>query len=535
MISSFTGEYPFILDTDASGVGLGAVLSQRYPNGDRVLGYFSYSLSAKERGWSITEREAYAIVKAVRHFRHIIAGMPFTVVTDHHALRYLLEMKDPYGKINRWVTELQQYQLSIQHRSGVNHSNADAMSRPPVVQPSPDADHHPCDEPDGTVSLRDLLSHVAPRPPSSPGISDVSINASTTILPSSPDPVLLSQQLPPINRIQELQRQDPVLVGYITYIQDGSLKNVAPDIRPLLMDLDNYSLTDGTLYHHWRPPSAGPVPPKDRIQLAVPQELRKLVLPAHHENILAGHRGFAGTFNRLRRNYFWPGMRADVHSWVNSCLPCARRKRDRRGATTGLKGIAGSDRPFDTIAMDFLGPLPVTPNGNKYILVVNDYATRYVCAFPLKTADAPAVSQVLIERVFLEYGPPATILSDRGPHFHNALIEAITQLFMARHVFSSGYRPQTAGITERFNQTLLDLLAMYVDKNQRNWDQLVPYVVFAYRTLYNPTVKNVPFYLLHGYEPVLPHELPLLPPHANQSAADREWNMVAQRLNSLVW
>ena len=181
--------------------------------------------------------------------------------------------------------------------------------------------------------------------------------------------------------------------------------------------------------------------------------------------------------------------------------------------------------------MDFLGPLPVTPNGNKYILVVNDYATRYVCAFPLKTADAPAVSQVLIERVFLEYGPPATILSDRGPHFHNALIEAITQLFMARHVFSSGYRPQTAGITERFNQTLLDLLAMYVDKNQRNWDQLVPYVVFAYRTLYNPTVKNVPFYLLHGYEPVLPHELPLLPPHANQSAADREWNMVAQRLN----
>ena len=80
------------------------------------------------------------------------------------------------------------------------------------------------------------------------------------------------------------------------------------------MDLDNYSLTDGTLYHHWRPPSAGPVPPKDRIQLVVPQELRKLVLTAHHENILAGHRGFAGTFNRLRRNYFWPGMRADVHS-----------------------------------------------------------------------------------------------------------------------------------------------------------------------------------------------------------------------------
>ena len=72
---------------------------------------------------------------------------------------------------------------------------------------------------------------------------------------------------------------------------------------------------------------------------------------------------------------------------------------------------------------------------------------------------------------------------------------------------------------------------MYVDKHQRNWDVLVPYVLFAYRTLYNPTVKNVPFYLLFGYEPILPHEFPLLPPHVNQSQADRHWNTLAHRLN----
>jgi len=87
-------------------------------------------------------------------------------------------------------------------------------------------------------------------------------------------------------------------------------------------------------------------------------ELRKMVLAAHHENILAGHRGFAGTFNRLRRNYFWPGMRVDTNSWVNSCLTCARRKKDRRSGTAGLKGVSGAGLPFDTIAMDFLGPLP---------------------------------------------------------------------------------------------------------------------------------------------------------------------------------
>jgi len=82
------------------------------------------------------------------------------------------------------------------------------------------------------------------------------------------------------------------------------------------------------------------------------------------------------------------------------------------------------------------------------------------------------------------------------------------------------------------NQTLLDILARYIDRHQKDWDQLLPYVLFAYRTLYNPVVKNVPFYLLFGYEPILPHELPLLPPHLNQSEADRQWNVVAHRLNN---
>ena len=180
--------------------------------------------------------------------------------------------------------------------------------------------------------------------------------------------------------------------------------------------------------------------------------------------------------------------------------------------------------------MDFLGPLPETADGHKYILVVNDYATRYCLAFPTKTAKAPEVAKILVRNVFLEYGPPSVILSDRGRHFLNDLVAAIEQLFTVRHVFSSGYRPQTAGITERLNQTLCDLLAMYVERHQQDWDEVLPYVIFAYRTLYNPTVKEVPFFLLYGYEPVLPHQLFELPPHLNQSLAEEERNKVAHRL-----
>jgi len=94
-----------------------------------------------------------------------------------------------------------------------------------------------------------------------------------------------------------------------------------------------------------------------------------------------------------------------------------------------------------------------------------DYANRYCCAFPLATADAKSTATTLVTKVFLEYGPPSVILSDRGTHFNNDLIAAIEDLFLIRHVFSSGYRPQTAAITERMNQTLCDLLAMYVERH----------------------------------------------------------------------
>jgi len=172
-----------------------------------------------------------------------------------------------------------------------------------------------------------------------------------------------------------------------------------------------------------------------------------------------------------------------------------------------------------------------TKAGNQYILVVNDYATRYCLAFPTKKASAKSVANILVKRVFLEHGPPGIILSDRGPHFTAELVAAIEELFLTRHVFSSGYRPQTAGITERMNQTLCDLLAMYVERHQTDWDELLPYVVFAYRTLYHPTVKEVPFFLLYGYEPILPHQMHELPPHLNQSLAAQERNKVAQHLN----
>lgn len=183
------------------------------------------------------------------------------------------------------------------------------------------------------------------------------------------------------------------------------------------------------------------------------------------------------------------------------------------------------------IAIDFIGPLPKTTGGNAYILVASDYATKFPEAFALPDSTAETTAKCLVENLFLRYGPPRILLSDRGPNFLSDLVTSICELLNTYKVNSSGYRPQTAGLVERFNQTLLDILATYCDADQKNWDAYIPYALFAYRTTFNPAIQDTPFHLLYGYEPKLPQDLFVIPPEADESLATTRRNQIATRLN----
>ncbi|UYV72285.1 K02A2.6-like, partial [Cordylochernes scorpioides] len=122
---------PFILDTDASNTGIGAVLSQTQDGVERVIAYFSKTLSKPERNYCVTRRELLAIVKSIEHFHHYLYGQKFLLRTDHAALRWLLNFKSPEGQLARWIQRLQEYDMEIQHRKGKSHGNADALSRRP--------------------------------------------------------------------------------------------------------------------------------------------------------------------------------------------------------------------------------------------------------------------------------------------------------------------------------------------------------------------------------------------------------------------
>ena len=133
MLAYPTSDDQFVLDTDASNTGTGAVLSQVQNGEEKVIAYFSKTLDKAERNHCTNRKELLAIITAVRHFYHYLCGSPFLIRTDHSALRWLLNFKNPEGQLARWLKMLGTYDLVIEYRPGQKHLNADTLSRRPCT------------------------------------------------------------------------------------------------------------------------------------------------------------------------------------------------------------------------------------------------------------------------------------------------------------------------------------------------------------------------------------------------------------------
>ena len=227
------------------------------------------------------------------------------------------------------------------------------------------------------------------------------------------------------------------------------------------------------------------------------------ILYMMHTHPIGGHFGMETTYEKIKRRFYWKGMLGDIKRYIQQCDTCQRR--GKIGGKSYLNPIK-VENAFDRIGIDYVGPLPRTKRGNKYILVVIDYLTKWIEVKALKEATAEATADFIYKGIICRHGCPKIILSDNGTHFKNRLIQQICEKFGIKHKFSSPYHPQTNGLVERFNRTLCESLAKTLEK-ENQWDEKLEEVSLAYRTNKQATTGKTPFYLLYGREAKLPNEI----------------------------
>ena len=162
--------------------------------------------------------------------------------------------------------------------------------------------------------------------------------------------------------------------------------------------------------------------------------------------------------------------------------------------------------PLEKVSLDIAGPFPVSL-GNKYILVIGDYFTKYVIAIPIPDIKAETVAIVLVKEWILKLGTPRIIHSDRGTQFTSNVFREMCKLLGVRQTLNSAYHPRENGQIERMNETMERLLAMTVNKTQSDWASKLPYVMSAYRSTPHKSTGLSPNQLMFGREFELPIDL----------------------------
>ncbi|CAH2236856.1 jg13466 [Pararge aegeria aegeria] len=323
---------PYLIKTDASSYAIGAVLLQGEGEDERPVEYASRLLSPAERNYNTTEREALAVVWAVSKFRGYIESLPVTVVTDHQALRWLMNLKSPTGRLARWALQLQSYNLTIKYSPGKTNVVADTLSRPSCTKENE---------------------------------KDCGICVVTIDMPKK-DPA----------KIREEQIKDENIQRIIKSLEDEvNFENAR------YWSEKGYIMNNGLLYRN------SPSVDTEDAQLVVPQHEWMNVVSIYHDDPLAGHGGSEKTYNRISKRYFWSGMRKYIEGYVKNCVPCQRYK-PANWKPAGLLQTTTMNQRFEVLAFDLFGPLPPSKKNNTLILVVEDIASRWVELFALEAATA---------------------------------------------------------------------------------------------------------------------------------------------------
>jgi hypothetical protein len=411
----------------------------------------------------VHEQELLAIVTALKKWRFHLLGTHFEVYTDHRTLEFFETQRDLSRRQLRWAEALSQYDFDLHYVKGEDNTVADGLSRYPDAVPD-------------VLASAWCLSHIRRVTANSPDV----VAATMEI---APDPDLLRS-------IKEGYEKDEFCVKL--------LKNVG--------SVDGARAEGGLLYVGSR--------------LVIPRhgKIRELLFHLAHDSL--GHFGPGKSYEALRGSYYWPGMRTELQElYVPSCPDCQRNKSPTTKPTGPLHPLPIPDKRFDSVAIDFIGPLPLD-NGCDSIITFTDRLGGADIRIIASRTDitAPELATLFFDHWYCENGLPLDIISDRDKLFISQFWKALHKLTGVKIKMSTAYHPETDGASERTNKTVNQMLRFHVDRHQKDWVRALPRIRFCIMNTINASTGYTPFHLKSGHSPrILP---PLVPSPGDASDSD---------------
>jgi hypothetical protein len=248
---------------------------------------------------------------------------------------------------------------------------------------------------------------------------------------------------------------------------------------------------------------------KDRLYLCKNSQLKHNVLLELHTSPVGGHSGFLKTYHRVKKDFFWDGLKTNVQRFVAECVVCQQNKVETIKTLGLLQPLSIPSQRWEEVSMDFIIGLPKF-EGKSVIMVIVDRLTKYAhfCALshPFKASTVATTFMETVQKPFMEtvqklHGSPKIIVSDRDPiftgHFWTELFSCLgTQL-----AHSLSYHPQSDGQTKIVNKFLEGYLHCFVSDKQTQWFKWLPLAEWWYNTSFHTATKMTPFMALYGYHP----------------------------------
>ena len=444
----------FIVVTDASVVGFGCVLEQVDDSSKSyVIEYGSKMFNKCQLNYPVIEKEAYAIIWALHHWEHYLLYKHFILKTDHRPLVWLKSLKNTAGKLGRWSLYLSTFNFEIYYIPGKENAVSDALSRNFV------------DETNCSAVYCSL------------------INNSNTVS-------LLS-----------VSRED----WYAEQLNDNDLSSIFVHLSKFPKDrqtaaiaqsnVDKYFIERDLLYHQ----------NGDVSRIVVPTKFRSSIMFMFHNAPTGGHLAFQKVWDKLKERYYWPNVYKDLKYYCKSCEICAKCKRTTPKTVAPLIPIDVSTvSPFQVIGFDILGPfIPPSSSCKRYILLSMCYFTKWPEAVATINCETSTVCSFLNDVVFCRHGIPDQLISDQGTQLENSTFKQFCGSHGIKHCPTTVYHPQSDGLVERMNRTLLSMLCTMATDRSFDWDENLDNLLFAYRTAKHDSTRFSPFETLYNRQPKL--------------------------------